>query len=58
MKRPTIVGVTLGYDLSPFLHAYQGSGSPAAAATPEEALALIQAFFAKETPNTGIPGSF
>jgi hypothetical protein len=42
--------ITLGYDLSPCLHACRGSGSLAAAATPEAAVALIQALFANEAP--------
>lgn len=45
--------ITLGCDLSAFMNTYQGSGSLAAAATPEAVIALIQALFAKE-PSTGL----
>lgn len=44
--------ITLGYDLWHCLQPYQGNGSLAAAATPEEAIALIRALFRKEPENS------
>jgi hypothetical protein len=45
--------ITIGYDLSLFMHTYQGSGSLMAAATPEEVIARIRSIIEKAPEETG-----